>query len=90
MKYSDAREVYKNKWILFEAISAYSEAGKRIVTDLAVIKSYDKGNDALKDYAIYHKENKQKEYYVYNTTHETLEIEERAWIGVRINGWFGV
>ena len=37
MKYSDTREVYKNKWILFEAISAYSKEGKRIVTDLAVI-----------------------------------------------------
>lgn len=90
MKYSDAREVYKNKWILFEAISAYSEVGKRIVTDLAVIKSYEKGNEALKDYAIYHKANKEKEYYVYNTINETLEIEERAWIGVRINGWFKV
>ena len=29
-------------------------------------------------------------YYVYNTTHETLEIEERAWVGVRVNGWFKV
>lgn len=90
MKYSEAREVYKNKWILFQAISAYSEGGKRIVTDLAVLKSYDKGNDALKDYANYHKADKQKEYYVYNTTNETLEIEERAWIGVRINGWFKI
>lgn len=86
MKYSEAREVYKNKWILFQAISAYSEDGKRIVTDLAVLKSYDKGNDALRDYESYHKADKQKEYYVYNTTHETLEIEERAWIGVRTNG----
>ncbi|MDF2884140.1 MAG: hypothetical protein K0R54_4706 [Clostridiaceae bacterium] len=41
MKYSDAREVCKNKWMLFEAIYAYLEARKRIVTDLAVIKSYD-------------------------------------------------
>ncbi|NFH70519.1 hypothetical protein FDC35_14455 [Clostridium botulinum] len=86
MKYSEAREVYKNKRILFQAISAYSEDGKRIVTDLAVLKSYDKGNDALRDYENYHKADKQKEYYVYNTTHETLEIEERAWIGVRTNG----
>ncbi|EES48290.1 hypothetical protein NE172_06965 [Clostridium botulinum] len=61
MKYSEAREVYKNNWILFQAISAYSEGGKRIVTDLAVLKSYDKGNDALKDYVNYHKADKQKE-----------------------------
>lgn len=86
MKYSEAREVYKSKWILFQAVSAYSENGKRIVNDLAVLKSYDKGNEALKDYANYHKADKQKEYYVYNTTHETLEIEERVWVGVRVNG----
>ncbi|ETI88494.1 MAG: hypothetical protein Q607_CBUC00199G0007 [Clostridium butyricum DORA_1] len=35
MKYSEARDAYKNKWILFQAVSAYSENGKRIVTDLA-------------------------------------------------------
>ena len=86
MKYSEARDTYKNKQILFQFIFAYSENGKRIVTDLAVLKSYEKGNDALKDYANYHKADKQKEYYVYNTTHETLEIEERAWGGVRVNG----
>lgn len=63
MKYSEARDVYKNKWILFQAVSAYSENGKRIVTDLAVLKSYEKGNDALKDYTNYHKADKQKEYY---------------------------
>ena len=55
-----------------------------------MLKSYEKGNDALKDYANYHKADKQKEYYVYNTTHETLEIEERAWVGGRVNGWFKV
>ena len=86
MKYSEARDTHKNKWILFQVISAYSENGKRIVSDLAALKSYEKGNDALKDYANYHKADKQKEYYVYNTTHETLEIEERAWVGVRVKG----
>lgn len=86
MRYCEARKIYKNKWILFEAISPCSQCRKRIVTDLAVLKSYDKGNEALKDYAVYHKNNKEKEYYVYNTTHQTLEIEERDWIGVRING----
>ena len=86
MKYNDARKAYKDKWILFEAITAYSENGKRIVTDLAVVNSYENGKDALKDYAVHHKADKQKEYYVYNTSNENLEIEERAWIGVRING----
>lgn len=30
MKWEDARSIYINKWILFEAIEAYSKDGKSI------------------------------------------------------------
>lgn len=34
MKWNDARRVCPNKWLLFEAIEARSEGGKRIVEEL--------------------------------------------------------
>ncbi len=83
MTWNTVRELYKGKWVLIEAIKSHSQSGKRIVEDMSVVGVYDKGNEALKDYAIRHKEDKSRELYVYNTINEKLEIEERVWIGVR-------
>lgn len=86
MKWNEARSVYPNKWLLFEAIEAHSEEGKRIVEELSVINVYDQGKEALKEYADKHKKDKKRELYVYNTKNAELLIEERIWIGVRKNG----
>ena len=86
MKWEEARSIYINKWILFEAIQVYSKEGKRIVEELSVINSYEEGKEALKEYSEKHKRDKSREMYVYHTKHEKLLIEERTWIGVRKNG----
>lgn len=86
MKWEEARKIYSKKWILFEAIEAHSEEGKRIIDDLSVINTYEKGNEALKEYSEKHKKDKSREMYVYSTKNKELLIEERTWIGVRKNG----
>lgn len=85
MKWNEARKLYPNKWILFEAMEAHSEDGKRIVDELSVINVYDNGKEALKEYADNHKKDKSREMYVYHTKNGELLIEERNWIGVRKN-----
>lgn len=86
MKWEEARKIYQGKWLLFEAIDAYSENGNRVVEEISVINVYDEGKVALKEYAEKHKKDKNREMYVYNTKNEKLLIEERIWIGVRKNG----
>lgn len=86
MKWEEARKMYANKWILFEAIEAHSQDGKRVVDELSVINFYEEGKDALKEYAEKHKKDKNREMYVYNTKNKDLKIEERVWIGARKNG----
>lgn len=86
MKWDEARKIYPNKWLLFEAIEARSEDGKRIVDELSIINIYDNGKEALKEYAEKHRKDKSREMYVYHTKNEQLSIEERNWIGVRKNG----
>ncbi|SHI06042.1 hypothetical protein [Clostridium grantii] len=85
MKWEEARNIYINKWILFEAIQVHSENGKRIVEEISVINAYDIGKEALKEYAAIHKKDKSREMYVYHTKNQRLSIEERTWIGVRNN-----
>lgn len=86
MKWSEARENYPNKWLLFEAIEAYSKSGQRVIKDLSVINIFDEGRDALKEYSEKHKKDKSREMYVYHTKNEELIIQERNWIGVRKYG----
>lgn len=86
LKWSEARENYPNKWLLFEAIEAYSKGGQRVIKDLSVINIFDEGRDALKEYSEKHKKDKSREMYVYHTKNEELIIQERNWIGVRKYG----
>ncbi|MDS0526188.1 hypothetical protein NNC19_10895 [Clostridium sp. SHJSY1] len=86
MKWNEARKIYPDKWLLFEAIEAHSEEGKRLVNELSIINIYDEGKEALKEYSDRHKKDKNREMYVYHTKNEELIIEERNWIGVRKNG----
>lgn len=86
MKWNEARRICQDKWLLFEAIEAYSEEGKRIVEELSVINIYEQGKEALKEYAKIHKRDKSREMYVYHTKNEELIIGEINWIGVRTSG----
>lgn len=86
MKWPEATKIYPDKWLLFEAIEAYSKEGKRIIEDISVINVFDEGRDALKEYSEKHKKDKSREMYVYHTKNKELIIEERDWIGVRRYG----
>ncbi len=55
MKWSEARSIHQDKWLLFEAIGAYSKDGQRIVEEISVINTFDDGKDALAEYAEQHK-----------------------------------
>ncbi|WP_297519950.1 hypothetical protein [uncultured Clostridium sp.] len=80
MKWNEIRDNYNNKWVLIEMLKANSVSGKRIIEDMSVIGAYENGNEALKNYSIRHKADKTKEMYVYNTSKEVLDIDERLWI----------
>lgn len=86
LKWSEARENYPDKWLLFEAIEAYSRGGERVIEELSVINIFDEGKDALKEYSEKHKKDKCREMYVYHTNNKELKIEERNWIGIRKYG----
>ena len=86
LKWSEARKNYPNKWLLFEAIEAYSKDGQRVIEDISVINIFEEGRDALKDYAEKHKKDKTREMYVYHTKNKELKVGERTWVGVRKYG----
>lgn len=83
MQWQEIRNHYPNTWVLVEAINAHSEANKRIIEQLAVINTYSDSKSAFKSYQKLHRESPQREYYMFHTDLEKLEISERKWLGIR-------
>ena len=83
MKWEDIRQHYPDQWLLLEAIKAHSVANTRILDQIAVLNSYADSNTALNGYKELHREAPQRELYVFHTSREKLDIQERHWLGIR-------
>jgi len=83
MIWKEIRQHYPHQWLLVEALDARSEAGQRIIEDLAVLETYSDGLLAMDGYKTLHRRDPQRELYVLHTDREDLEIEELRWLGIR-------
>lgn len=83
MFWEQVRIEYPNKWVLFEAVDAYSSNGERIINDIAVFDIFENGNDAMEKYIKLHRQDPDKELFIFSTNKEKLEFKERRWLGVR-------
>lgn len=84
MKWEGLRNKYPETWVLFEAVEAHSENGKRIMDNISIVDTFNDSESAIKAYRELHKKDPKRELYVANTKKEILEIVERKWLGVRI------
>ena len=83
MQWQEIRKHYPDQWLLVEAVDARSEAGKRIVEELAVVNTYSDAQAAMQEYARLHRQTPARELYVLHTDRQALDIDERRWLGIR-------
>ncbi len=83
VKWEQVRKQYPEQWVLVEAISAYSENSTRYVEELSIISNFSDSTIAWKEYKKLHLAEPSREYYIFHTDHETLDIKEEKFIGVR-------
>lgn len=83
MRWPEIRSYYPRKWLLVEAVDAYSESGKRILEQLAVVNAFPDSASAMQAYARLHHQAPERELYVFHTSRETLDLPERRWLGIR-------
>ena len=82
MTWSEVKNTYPSQWVLIEATNARTENEKRIIDYMDVIGSFnEKGDIAFQKYVELHKLHKDREYYIYHTSHEILEIGVKRWMG---------
>lgn len=83
MQWQDIRRQYPSQWLLVEAVDAHTEEDRRIVSDLAVLRTCQDAANAMDGYLELHRDQPERELYVLHTDRENLEIQERRWLGVR-------
>jgi hypothetical protein len=83
MKWTEIREKYPEKWLLIEAIKAHTRSDQRILDQIAVLGAFSTSQTALQKYAKLHRESPMREFYVFHTSREKLQIIERLWVGIR-------
>jgi len=85
MAWDEVKNKYPSQWVLIEAINAHTDNDKRIVEEMDVLECFgEDGDKAFKKYIELHKTNKEKEYYIYHTSHPILNIGIKKWMGVRL------
>jgi hypothetical protein len=83
MQWEEIRRHYPQQWLLVEAIKAHSEADKRVLDQLSVVNTFQDSTSALKSYTNLHRAHPDREFYVFHTSREMLDITERSWLGFR-------
>ena len=85
MNWDDVKKAYPSQWALIEAIEARTENDRRIIDKMDVVESFgDDGDRAFKRYIELHRLHKEREYFIYHTSHETLDLKVKRWMGVRL------
>jgi hypothetical protein len=83
MEWQEIRKHYPDQWLLVEAIKAHSEASKRVLENLSVVNTFHDSVTAMQGYIQLHRKYPEREFYVFHTNRETLDITERKWLGIR-------
>lgn len=78
MKWQDVRELFPDKWVLIEAIEAYTtEDRKRIVEQLSIIGAATDFFEVMAMYKQINKHAPRRELFVVHAQNEELEIKVR-------------
>ena len=83
MEWQEVRAQFPQQWVLIEAVSAHDEGDKRIVEQVAVLGVFADSAAAMKHYAQLHREQPQREMFVFHTSRQELDITIRYWLGLR-------
>jgi hypothetical protein len=83
MKWSTVREHYPEKWVLVEAIEASSLNSRRIIEEMSVMSDFPDSRQAWTEYKKFHLAEPDREFYIFFTGNESIEVIEQPFFGFR-------
>jgi hypothetical protein len=82
MDWQTVRELYPYRWVVVEALEAYTKASMRVIPRMQVVGDFaDNWRPAWQCYATLHHAYPTREYYVIHTGREEMDIEVRERYG---------
>lgn len=83
MKWSEICNHYPHRFVLVEAIKASSKNRKRTLEEITVVEDYDASTKSLDGYKRYPKESPEREFYIFHTSKENVDVVEEYFSGIR-------
>ncbi|WP_317617265.1 hypothetical protein [Paenibacillus elgii] len=76
MRWSEVCTRYPSCFVLVEALKAVSNKRKRTIEEMTVVEEYDNPMKAWDGYKRHHMENPEREFYVFHTSKQEIEVIE--------------
>jgi hypothetical protein len=83
MKWSEVCSHYPSRFVLVEAIKAVSKNRLRAIEEMTVVEDYADPLSAWDGYKLHHKEWPEREFYVFHTSKQEIEVVEEYFTGIR-------
>jgi hypothetical protein len=83
MLWIQVRQAYADQWLVIEALETHTENNQHRIDQLAVIETCPDGQTAMARYRQLRQAFPEREFCFVHTSRETLEFDERRWLGVR-------
>lgn len=83
MDWNSVRNQYPDRWVLIEALSTHSKDNKRDIVEMSVVSNFTETDQAWQDFKKHHMSNPTREYYIFHTSNQDLEIIEQPFTGIR-------
>jgi hypothetical protein len=83
MRWAAVRESYPDKLVLIEALNVTSKKNVRTIEEMSVLSDFNDNMTAWQEYKKFHKNNPEKELYIFHTSKEKAEVIEKFFVGIR-------
>lgn len=83
MRWENIRKQYPDRFVLIEALKATSNNRIRKIEEMAIVEDYSDSKTAWNGYKVHHKQNPDREFYIFHTSQENIEVVEEYFTGVR-------
>jgi hypothetical protein len=83
MKWNEIIKIYPDRLVLVEAIKARSRDRVRTIEEMSIVQEYSDSKEAWEGYKIFHKENPDRDLYIFHSSRENIEVMEEFFSGVR-------
>lgn len=83
MKWSEVRDQYPDQIVLVEALKTSSQNKMRNIEEMSILSDFRDSIAAWQEYKKIHKENPEKELYIFHTSKRKAEVVEQFFAGIR-------